>query len=40
MAMAADVTIVEVAKVVEAGELDPEHVHLPGVFVDRVVVTS
>lgn len=38
MAMAADVTIVQVARVVEPGELDPEHVHIPSPFVDRIVV--
>jgi 3-oxoadipate CoA-transferase alpha subunit len=39
MATAADLTIAEVASVVEPGELDPQQVHLPGVFVDRVVVS-
>ena len=37
-AMAADVTIAEVEELVEVGELDPDHVHTPGVFVQRVVV--
>ncbi|GAB2785499.1 3-oxoacid CoA-transferase subunit A [Halomonas shantousis] len=36
MAMAAGVTIAEVASVVEVGELEPEHVVTPGIFVDRV----
>ncbi|MFE3598028.1 CoA transferase subunit A [Streptomyces sp. NPDC059142] len=36
-AMAGRVTIAEVAELVEPGELDPEQVHLPGVFVQRVV---
>ena len=36
-AMAGRVTIAEVERVVEPGELDPEQVHLPGVFVQRVV---
>ena len=40
MAMAADLTIAEVASVVDAGGLDPEQIHLPGVFVDRVVVSD
>ncbi|WP_346618705.1 CoA transferase subunit A [Blastococcus montanus] len=35
--MAARVTIAEVEELVEPGEITPEHVHLPGVFVDRVV---
>lgn len=34
MAMAADITIVEVSDVVEAGELDPEAVVTPGIYVD------
>ncbi len=37
MAMAAKVTIVEVDKIVEVGEIDPEHVVTPGIFVDRIV---
>ncbi|MBX3270092.1 MAG: CoA transferase subunit A [Sandaracinaceae bacterium] len=37
-AMAGDVTIAEVEELVEVGELDPDQVHLPGVFVQRVVV--
>ena len=36
-AMAGRVTIAEVEVLVEPGELDPEHVHTPGVFVQRVV---
>ncbi len=38
MAMAADLTIVEVTHFVELGELDPEAVVTPGIFVDRVFV--
>jgi acyl CoA:acetate/3-ketoacid CoA transferase alpha subunit len=38
MAMAATTTIVEVENdVVEMGELDPDHVHVPGVYVHRIV---
>jgi 3-oxoadipate CoA-transferase alpha subunit len=37
MATAAAVTIVQAAEVVEAGELDPEAIVTPGIFVDRVV---
>ena len=37
MAMAAKVTIVEVDRIVEVGEIDPEHVITPGIFVDRIV---
>ena len=35
--MAGRVTIAEVEQLVEPGELDPDEVHLPGVFVQRVV---
>jgi len=37
MAMAAKVTIAEVDEIVEAGEIDPEEVVTPSVFVDRIV---
>jgi len=37
-AMAANVTIAEVEELVEVGELEPDHIHTPGVFVQRVVV--
>ena len=36
MAMAAKMTIVEVEELVELGEILPENVHLPGVFVQRI----
>jgi len=36
-AMAGRVTIAEVRELVEPGELDPAHVHLPGVFVQHIV---
>jgi 3-oxoacid CoA-transferase/3-oxoacid CoA-transferase subunit A len=38
MATAAKITIAEVEHIVEVGELDPDHVHTPGIFVHRVVV--
>ncbi len=38
MAGAAKITIAEVNEIVELGELDPEHIITPGVYVDRVVV--
>lgn len=38
MAMAAKVTIVEVEQIVDVGEIDPEHVITPGIFVDRIVL--
>jgi 3-oxoacid CoA-transferase subunit A len=37
MAMAADVTIAEVDKLVHRGAIDPDDVHLPGIFVKRIV---
>ncbi|MCA9673283.1 MAG: CoA transferase subunit A [Myxococcales bacterium] len=37
MATAADVTIAEVEILVEPGELDPDLVHTPGVFVQRII---
>lgn len=37
MAMASDVAIVQVERVVEAGEIDPEVVVTPGIFIERVV---
>jgi 3-oxoacid CoA-transferase subunit A len=37
VAMAGRVTIAEVDRLVEVGELDPDDVHLPGIFVDRIV---
>ncbi len=36
MAMAAKITIVEVEELVEVGEIDPNDVHLPGIFVQRI----
>lgn len=40
MAMAARVTIAEVDELVPLGALDPDDVHLPGIFVHRVVVAG
>ncbi len=36
-AMAGKITIVEVEQVVEVGALDPDAVHLPGIYVHRIV---
>jgi 3-oxoacid CoA-transferase subunit A len=36
MATAADLVIAEVEELVELGELEPDHVHTPGIFVDRI----
>src|SRR5207302_9121342 len=38
MATAATVTIAEVEHLVEPGEIDPDHVVTPGIYVQRVVV--
>ncbi len=40
MATAAKVTIAEVEEIVEVGALDPDHVHTPGIYVQRVVKGS
>ena len=40
MATAGKVTVVEVEKIVEAGALDPDHVHTPGIYVDRIVLST
>ena len=39
-AMCGRVTVAEVEHLVEPGELDPDEVHLPGVFVQRVVALT
>lgn len=36
MAMAGKITIAEVEELVEAGELDPNEIHTPGIFVQRI----
>ena len=36
MATAATITIVEAEEIVEIGELDPDHIHTPGIFVHRL----
>lgn len=37
MATCAAVTIVEVEEIVRSGEIDPDHIHTPGIFVHRIV---
>jgi 3-oxoacid CoA-transferase subunit A len=37
-ATAGKITIAEVEELVEVGELDPESVHTPGVYVKRMIV--
>lgn len=36
MAMAGKITIAEVEELVEVGELDPDHIHTPGIYVHRI----
>ena len=38
--MAGKTTIVEVEHLVEVGEIDPDAVHLPGIYVHRIVVNA
>jgi 3-oxoacid CoA-transferase subunit A len=38
MATAAKITIAEVEELVEVGRIDPDHVHTPGIYVQRLVV--
>ena len=40
MAMAADHVILEAEKIVEAGELDPDRVTIPGVFISAIVQST
>ena len=37
MATAAKTTVVEVEQLVPAGEIDPDQIHTPGIFVQRIV---
>src|SRR5438093_4139402 len=37
MATAGKVTVAEVEHLVEPGEIDPDHIHTPGIFVQRIV---
>ena len=36
MAKAGDITIAEVEQLVQPGELDPDHIHVPGIYVHRI----
>jgi 3-oxoacid CoA-transferase subunit A len=40
VAMAGKITVVEVERVVENGELVPENIHLPGIYVHRIVINA
>jgi len=39
MATAGKVCVVEVEEIVPTGSLDPDHIHTPGIYVDRIVQT-
>lgn len=38
MATAAKITIAEVEEIVEPGKLRPDEIHLPGIYVHRIIV--
>ena len=40
VAMAGKITVVEVEEIVETGRFDPDNVHLPGIYVHRLVLNS
>jgi 3-oxoacid CoA-transferase subunit A len=37
---AGKISVVEVEEIVEVGELDPDHIHLPGIYVNRLIQGS
>ena len=39
-AMAGKMVLVEAEEIVEAGELDPNAIHLPGIYVDKVILAT
>ncbi|WP_404993063.1 CoA transferase subunit A [Cupriavidus pauculus] len=39
-AMSGKITVAEVEEIVEIGEIDPDDVHLPGIFVHRIVLNA
>ena len=39
-AVAGKFTIVEVEQIVEIGDLDPDEIHLPGIYVNRIVLNA
>ena len=40
VAMAGKLTVVEVEEIVALGELEPDAIHLPGIYVDRIVLNA
>jgi len=39
-ATAGKITVAEVEEIVEPGELDPDHIHTPGIYVNRLILGS
>jgi 3-oxoacid CoA-transferase subunit A len=39
-AMAGRICVAEVEQIVEIGDIDPDVVHLPGIYVDRIVLNA
>jgi 3-oxoacid CoA-transferase subunit A len=40
VAMAGKITVAEVEEIVENGELDPDQIHTPGIYVHRLVLNT
>lgn len=40
MAMAGKMTVVEVSEIVADGDLDPDMIHVPGIYVDRIITST
>jgi len=40
IAAAGKVCVAEVEELVPVGALDPDHIHTPGIYVDRIVVNA
>jgi 3-oxoacid CoA-transferase subunit A len=40
VAMAGKITVAEVEHIVEIGELDPDEIHTPGIYVQRIVLNA
>ena len=38
--MAGKITVAEVEEIVEIGALDPDDIHLPGIYVNRIVLNT
>ena len=38
--MAGKISIAEVEEIVEIGDLDPDEIHLPGIYINRIVLNA